>query len=91
MRASIDALSARSREELLPCNKIFEAFFKAEASRLAEAATRSGRVLGSSFPLPLPEQQRSSGWRRASVGYDGKGCEWAARRLCGCGLLRGTS
>jgi len=38
-----DALAARSRDELLRRNGVFEAFFKAEASRLAEACHEMSR------------------------------------------------
>src|SRR5918998_1893971 len=38
-----DALAARSREELLRRNGVFESFFKAEAPRLAEACHEMSR------------------------------------------------
>jgi D-sedoheptulose 7-phosphate isomerase len=43
MTVDASTLAARSREELLQRNKIFEAFFKAEASRLAEACHEMSR------------------------------------------------
>jgi D-sedoheptulose 7-phosphate isomerase len=43
MRADTGTLAARGREELLRRNRIFEAFFKAEAPRLAEACHEMSR------------------------------------------------
>jgi D-sedoheptulose 7-phosphate isomerase len=43
MTVDTNVLAARSREELLRRNKVFEAFFKAEAPRLAEACHEMSR------------------------------------------------
>jgi D-sedoheptulose 7-phosphate isomerase len=43
MRADTDALATRSRDELLRRNGVFESFFKAEASRLAEGCYEMSR------------------------------------------------
>ncbi|MBV9455424.1 MAG: SIS domain-containing protein [Rubrobacter sp.] len=43
MRVDADALAARSKDELLRRNEVFEAFFKAETARLAEASHEMSR------------------------------------------------
>ena len=43
MRVDADSIAARSREELLRRNEVFEAFFKAETARLAEASHEMSR------------------------------------------------
>ena len=43
MKVDTNVLAVRSREELLRRNRIFEAFFRTEASRLAEACHEMSR------------------------------------------------